>query len=53
LATCESNEKSYWGTDEMSTWQKLKLLNHPKGMDIKRGYYFKDITSGKKQESKL
>lgn len=48
LATCEPNEKSYWGTDTMSTWQKLKLLNHPKGIDIKRGYYFKKYHFGQK-----
>jgi GT2 family glycosyltransferase len=48
LAICEPNEKSYWGTDEMSTWQKLKLLQHPKGIDIERGYYFKKYHFGKK-----
>ncbi len=48
LAICEPNDKSYWGTDEMSTWQKLKLLKHPKGIDIKRGYYFKKYHFGKK-----
>jgi GT2 family glycosyltransferase len=46
IATCEPNEKSYWGTAEMSTWQKLKLLHHPKGIDIKRGYYFKKYHFG-------
>lgn len=48
LATCDLNEKSYWGSDDMSTWQKLKLLNHPKGIDIKRGYYFKKYHYGQK-----
>ncbi|WP_147392280.1 glycosyltransferase family 2 protein [Algoriphagus lacus] len=48
LATCEPNEKSYWGTDDMSTWQKLKLLHHPKGIDLKRGFYFKKYHFGTK-----
>lgn len=48
LATCEPNEKSYWGTEDLSTWQKLKLLHHPKGIDLKRGYYFKKYHFGTK-----
>ena len=46
LATCELNENSYWGADNLSTWQKLKLLHHPKGIDVKRVYYYKKYHFG-------
>ena len=46
LATCELNENSYWGADNLSTWQKLKLLHHPKGIDVKRVYYYKEYHFG-------